>query len=57
MLHRAERKIVLADSSKFDRSAPHVVCRLDSIDALICERAPRGALSHSLEQAGVGVYS
>ena len=57
MMRHAERKIVLADSSKFDRSAPQVVCRLDEIDALICEQAPQGALSHSLEQSGVEVYS
>lgn len=55
MLRRADRKIVLADSSKFGSAAPFVVAQLDGIDDLVCELAPNEPLSQSLRDARVNV--
>ena len=55
MISLAERVIVLADASKFDRSAPFVVASFERIDTLVCDRPPAGMLAQRLEQAGVAV--
>lgn len=55
MIANADRVIVVADSSKFDRRAPFAVCPLSSIDQLVAERAPEGALADALATAAVTV--
>jgi DeoR family ulaG and ulaABCDEF operon transcriptional repressor len=53
LLKRADRLVVLADSSKFAAKGSLVVCPLNRIDTLITdENAPRDALA-MLEAAGV----
>jgi DeoR family glycerol-3-phosphate regulon repressor len=55
MVANAHNVIVLADSSKFARSAPFVVCRLDRIHTLVSDSPPSPALAHALARAGVQV--
>lgn len=55
MLQRAERKVVVADSSKFDHTAPFVVAKFGEVDILVCEQAPTGPLSRGLSDARVNV--
>lgn len=51
-LSRAEHKVILADSSKFGRSALVRVCPYGEVDRLISDAIPQGALRHALEAAG-----
>ena len=51
MLDLAERTIVLADASKFERDAPIRVCGLDRVDALVCEGQPPKAVRDRLRHA------
>jgi DeoR family glycerol-3-phosphate regulon repressor len=55
MIGMADRVVVLADSSKFDRRAAFAVCPLERIDHLVCDRPPEGALAEALADAGVSV--
>ncbi len=55
MMEQADRVIMLADSSKFDRRAAFAVCPLEGIDHLVCERPPEGALAEALTAAGVNL--
>jgi DeoR family glycerol-3-phosphate regulon repressor len=55
MIAHAERSIVLADASKFDRTAPFVVASISQVGTLVCDRIPGGLLNQRLEQAGVSV--
>jgi len=55
MMTHAERSIVLADASKFDRVAPFVVASVGQVDTLVCDRTPGGLLNQRLQQAGVDV--
>ena len=55
MLRRADRRIALADSSKFGRVAPFVVAGFEEIDMLVCERAPGKGLDEYLRDARVTV--
>lgn len=57
MLRQARLGVVLADSSKFGVSAPHIVAPLDGIGALVCEQPPAAALGGALKRARVEVYS
>lgn len=57
MLRQARLGVVLADSSKFGVSAPHIVAPLDGIGALVCERPPAAALASALKEARVEVHS
>ena len=51
----AERCIVAADSSKFDRGALVQVCPLDEVDLLVTDTLPGHELTRSLEAANVDV--
>lgn len=53
MLGSTARVVVVADSSKFDRSAFAVLAGLDRIDVLVTERAPAEHLATALTEAGV----
>lgn len=54
-LTRASRKIVLCDSTKFDRMSLVLVAGLAEFNTLICDEAPTGALESALKKAGVEV--
>lgn len=54
-IERATRRIVLADSSKFDEMSLVQVAGLQQFDVLITEAAPPAALAASLAAAGVEV--
>jgi DeoR family glycerol-3-phosphate regulon repressor len=55
MIARADRVVILADASKFDRVAPFVVASFEQIDTLVCDETPVNLLAQRLEQAGVTV--
>jgi DeoR/GlpR family transcriptional regulator of sugar metabolism len=55
MMGAAQRVVVLADASKFDRSALAVICPLSRIDVLVTDRQPTGDLARALEKAEVTV--
>ena len=53
MIENAGRVVIAADSSKFERRAPHRICALDRIEALAADRTPPPALAAALAAAGV----
>ncbi len=55
MLDRADRAVLLVDSSKFDAAQFELVCPLDRIDDLVCEAPPPRELAAALRAAGVHV--
>ncbi|CZT37015.1 transcriptional regulator, DeoR family [Rhizobium sp. 9140] len=54
-LTRASRKIVLCDSTKFNRMSLVLVAALGEFDTLICDEAPTGTLDSALKKAGVEI--
>lgn len=56
MIKASSRLTVVADHSKFNRSAAFQVCRLERIDALVSNQPAGAALMDRLKQAGVTVY-
>ncbi|MFS2222902.1 DNA-binding transcriptional repressor DeoR [Pantoea sp. B65] len=56
-LQRAQRKILLADSSKFGKVLPARIGELDLFDTLISDSAPPKALAQKLKQAEVQVIT
>lgn len=56
MIENADDVIVLADSSKLDRSAAFQVCPLERINHLVCEREPKAPLAKALADAAVTVH-
>ncbi|MET8572352.1 DeoR/GlpR family DNA-binding transcription regulator [Streptomyces sp. NPDC004783] len=55
MLANASRRYVLADSSKFGRTAAHRVCELSGFDTLITDKPCPSELQTALDQAGGSV--
>lgn len=55
MLVHADNSIVLADSSKFNKSAPFVLSQLDQINVLVTEKSPDKHLLNALEENNVQV--
>ena len=55
LLARADKTIVLVDSSKFDAPAGHAVCDLDEVDVVVTDRALKRHDAAMLESAGVEV--
>lgn len=55
VMSRAERSVVVADHSKFARSALAKVCDADRVDMLICDEAPPAGLAAMLAEAGTAV--
>lgn len=53
MMERAERIVVVADSSKFGRTAFAHICDLSVADVLISETAPTASLRAALVESGV----
>ena len=52
---QAERRTVVADSSKFDRVALAQLCPLDGVDVLVTDAYPRPDLARALDAAGVDI--
>jgi DeoR family ulaG and ulaABCDEF operon transcriptional repressor len=52
-IERADRIIVLVDSSKFDGPSGHVVCSLEDIDTVVTDSRIASQHAHMLKQAGV----
>ncbi len=55
MIERADRSVLLADSSKFELVQFERVCALADIDELVCDAAPPRRLAASLRGAGIAV--
>ena len=55
MIDVAARVMVVADSTKFDRTAFARLAGLDRVDVLVTERAPTGDLAAALREASVDV--
>ena len=55
MLAQAQQRTVIADSSKFDRTALFEVCPLERIDRLVTDEQPPPRLKGELEKAGVEI--
>lgn len=51
----ADQVVLLADHSKFDHSAPFLICPLDEVDALVTDAPPPRAVATALAKAGVRV--
>ena len=55
VLSRGERRLVLTDSSKFDRSALVRVAGFDEVDLILTDRAPPAVLDRAIHEAGAAV--
>lgn len=55
MIDHADRVIVVADATKFDRRAAFAVCPLERVDHLVADRPPTGSLAAALDAASVAV--
>ena len=55
VLSRGERRLILADSGKFGRTALIRVCGFEAIDTLVSEKAPPAGLAAALAAANVQV--
>lgn len=55
LLPLARKKIVLADSSKFDAPGTVQFAALDEVDVLLSEQLPKAAFAAALQKAGVAV--
>jgi DeoR/GlpR family transcriptional regulator of sugar metabolism len=55
MIQRAAEAIVVADHSKFDQLAVSICSRWESIDRLVTDRQPVGALANALRESGTEV--
>lgn len=53
MIARSERRMIVADASKFDRVFTARYARWSQIDLLVTDKAPSGPLSKAMERAGV----
>ena len=55
VLQRGERRLVLADSSKFDRAALVRVTGFDEVDTILTECVPPDPLDRAIREAGAAV--
>ena len=55
MLQRADKSILLADSSKFNNVASFVVAKLNQFDQLVCDIEPDQELKRALEEANAAL--
>jgi len=53
LLGRAEKAIVLVDSSKFTAPAGHVVCDLEDLDVLVTDAGIKDSDAQTIERAGI----
>lgn len=54
-MERAKKRVVLADSSKFDQTSVIQISGFDEIDALVTDAPPSPRISAALEAAGVQI--
>ncbi|QWW71457.1 DeoR/GlpR family DNA-binding transcription regulator [Rhizobium sp. WYJ-E13] len=54
-LSHASQRVVLCDSTKFNRMSLVHVAKLGEFDTLVCDEAPTGELASALKAAGVAV--
>jgi DeoR/GlpR family transcriptional regulator of sugar metabolism len=57
MLDRAERGVLLLDSTKFNRRHLELVCPLDRLSDLVTDRLPDGPLASKLAVNGIAVHA
>ena len=57
MIENAEKLIVLADSSKFDRTGPFAVGSLGQMDYLVSDARPSGKLGEALDRTDVSIVT
>lgn len=57
MLARAQRKILLVDHSKFNRTMLDLICPLEDLSDIVVDRTPGGKLRMALKRAGVMVHA
>lgn len=55
MTEQADQLIVVADQSKFEKRAAHLVSGLEGIDVLVCDAPPQGPLLQRLQSCNVSV--
>ncbi|MEX8839072.1 glucitol operon DNA-binding transcriptional repressor SrlR, partial [Salmonella enterica] len=55
MCNAAREVILMADSSKFGRKSPNVVCSLETVDKLITDTGIDPAFRQALEAKGIEV--
>ncbi|MGS9164664.1 glucitol operon DNA-binding transcriptional repressor SrlR, partial [Salmonella enterica subsp. enterica serovar Infantis] len=55
MCNAPRELILMADSSKFRRKSPNVVCRLETVDKLITDAGIEPAFRPALEAKGIEV--
>ncbi|MNP31993.1 Glucitol operon repressor [compost metagenome] len=55
MCNAAREVILMADSSKFGRKSPNIVCSLESVDKLITDAGIEPAFRTALEEKGIKV--
>lgn len=55
LMEIADEVVLLVDHTKFDQSAPILLCTLDRLDRLVTDRTPPPDMVHALERASVRV--
>jgi DeoR/GlpR family transcriptional regulator of sugar metabolism len=57
MLARAQRRVLLVDHNKFDRTMLDLICPLRDLSDIVVDREPGGMLGAALKRASVVVRS
>ncbi len=55
MCNAAKEVILMADSSKFGRKSPNIVCSLESVDKIITDAGIDSEFLKALEEKGIEV--
>lgn len=55
LMEIADEVVLLADHTKFESSAPILLCSLDRVDRVVTDNEPPPELTHALAEAGVRV--
>lgn len=55
LMHAADEIVLIADHSKFDRTAPVLLCPLDRIDRLVTDATPLARRAETLTAMGVAI--
>jgi DeoR/GlpR family transcriptional regulator of sugar metabolism len=56
MLDRSERRVLLIDSTKFERRHFEIVCPLAALSDIVADRAPEGALAEKVAADGIVLH-
>ena len=57
MMERATRTMIVADHTKFNQAFPARYCDWDTVDVLVSNQAPQGALGETIRDAGCMIKS